>query len=96
MTMTNYDKKPEFNAREAGENSSTTIAIIVAALVLVVGAFLYFGSTSTTPTGQQLTENQVTPAPITEPAAPLPATPPAAQSAAPPATPPADAPAANP
>ncbi len=57
--MTNYDKKPEFNAREAGENTSTTIAIIVAALVLVVGAFLYFGSTSTTPTGQQLTENQV-------------------------------------
>lgn|GEM_PF-6028493 len=94
--MTNFDRKPELNGREAGENSSITIAIIVSALVLVVGAFLYFGNGSTTPTGQQLTENQVSPAPITEPAAALPATPPAAEPSTPPATPPGDAPAANP
>ena len=90
--MANYDKKPDFNARAPGESSSTTIAIIVGALVLVVGAFIYFGNSSTTPTGQQLTENQVTPPPITEPATPLPTAPPAAV----PVTPPADAPAANP
>lgn len=90
--MADYDKKPDFNARAPGENSSTTIAIIVAAVVLVVGAFIYFGNGSTTPNGQQLTENQIAPAPITEPATPLPTAPPAAV----PVTPPADAPAANP
>jgi hypothetical protein len=92
MTMANYDRKPEFNAREPGESSSATIAIIVAALVLVVGAFIYFGNDSTIPTGPQLTENQITPPPITEPTTPLPTAPPAAA----PLTPPADAPAANP
>ena len=65
--------------------------------VLVVGAFIFFGSSSTTtPDGQQLTQNNMPPAPITEPATPLPAMPPAAEPATPPATPPADAPAANP
>ncbi len=73
-------------------SNSTTIAIIDAALVLVVGAFIFFGSTSTATTpDQQLTQNNAPPAPITEPA-----TPPANEPATAPATPPADAPAANP
>ena len=61
--MTNYDNNPEFNAHAPGESSSTAMAIVVAALVLVVGAFLYFSNSSTAPNGQQLTGNQVTPAP---------------------------------
>ncbi len=95
--MDKFDKnpKPGFNAREADEGSGATIAIIVAAFVLVVGAFIYFGS-GTTADGPQVTQNDVAPAPITEPATPLPATPPAAEPLTPPATPPADAPAANP
>ena len=76
--MTNYDKKPDFNVRNTSDSSSATIALIVAAIVLVVGAFIFFGSTSTTtPDGQQLTQNTITPAPITEPATPLPADAPA-------------------
>ncbi len=93
--MDDYDKKQDLRVSNASDSGATTIAIIVAALVLVVGAFIYFGN-STTPTGQQLTQNNVTPAPITEPAMPLPATPPAVEPLTPPATPPADAPAANP
>ena len=66
--MNSNDKKPDPWTSNVNDGSnSTTIAIIVAALVLVVGAFIFFGS-STTPTGQQLTENQATPAPIAEPA----------------------------
>lgn len=91
--MSSYDKKPDpWSSNVNDSSNSTTIATIVAALVLALGAFIFFGS-STTPTGQQVTENQVTPAPITEPDTPLPATPPANEPAA---TPPAAAPAANP
>jgi hypothetical protein len=94
--MNSNDKKPDpWSSNVNDGTNSTTIAIIVAALVLAVGAFIFFGS-STTPTRQQLTENQVTPAPVTEPAAPLPVTPAANEPATPPVTPPADAPAANP
>ena len=94
--MTDHDKEQDIRVNESGRSSSTVITIIIAALVLVVGAFIYFGNGGTGPDGQQLTQNNVTPAPIIEQAAPLPATPPAAEPLAPPATPPADAPAANP
>jgi hypothetical protein len=97
-TMNSNDKKPDPWTSNMNEGSnSTTIAIIVVALVLVVGAFIFFGSSTTTaPDGQQLTQNNMPPAPITEPATPLPATPPANEPATAPATPPADAPAADP
>ena len=97
--MDEYEKKPNLQVNQSSEGNGTTIAIIVAALVLVVGAFIYFGNNWSTPTdGPQVTQNNTTlPAPvIDEPAAPVPAEPPAAQSATPPATPPADAPATNP
>jgi hypothetical protein len=101
--MENYDKKPDLQVNQSSGGSGTTIGIVVAALVLVVGAFLYFSSSPMTTEGQKVTQNNTAlPAPvIEEPATPVPATPPAsaeppAQSATPPATPPADAPATNP
>lgn len=95
--MDDFDKKPNFQVSQSSEMSAGTIAIIVAALVLVVGAFFYFGSSSTPTDNPQLTQNNTTlPAPVIEPAEPAPATPPAAQPETPPVTPPADAPAANP
>ena len=95
--MDEFDKKP-INVNQSSESSGTTIAIIVAALVLVVGAFLYFGNNWNSPAdGPQVTQNNTTlPAPVVEPADPVPATPPAAQPETPPVTPPGDAPATNP
>jgi hypothetical protein len=94
LIMDNYEKKPDFQVKQSSQSSGTTIAIIVAALVLVVGTFLYFGNNwNTTTDGPQVTQNNTTlPAPIIEEPA---ATPPA-QPAIPLVTPPADAPAANP
>jgi hypothetical protein len=99
--MDNYDKKPDLHVNQSSQSSGTTIAIIVAALVLVVGGFLYFGNSSGPTDNPQLTQNNTTlPAPIVEPADPVPATPPAAQTetlpGTLPVTPPADAPATNP
>ena len=94
--MDNFDKKP-IEVNQSSESSGTTIAIIVAALVLVVGAFIYFGNSSAPTDNPQVTQNNTTlPAPVVEPADPVPATPPAAQPETAPVTPPADAPAANP
>lgn len=92
--MDNYDKKPDLQVNQSNGGSGTTIAIIVAALVLVVGAFLFFGNNWNTATeGPKVTQNNTTlPAPVIEEPA---ATPPA-QPATPPATPPADAPATSP
>jgi hypothetical protein len=96
--MDDYDKKPDIQVNQASGGSGTTIAIIVAALVLVVGAFLFFGNNWNTATdGPMVTQNNTTlPAPVIEPADPVPATPPAAQPETPPVTPPGDAPATNP
>ena len=94
--MDNYDKKP-IEVKQSTESSGTTIAIIVAALVLVVGAFIYFGNSSTPTDNPQVTQNNTTlPAPVVEPPADPAATPPAAQPETPPVTPPADAPATSP
>lgn len=91
--MDNYDKKPDLQVKQSSETSGTTIAIIVAALVLVVGAFIYFGNNSAPTDSPQVTQNNTTlPAPVIEEPA---ATPPA-QPATPLVTPPADAPATNP
>ena len=94
--MDDYDKKP-INVNRSSETSGTTIAIIVAALVLVVGAFIYFGNNSAPADNPQVTQNNMTlPAPVVEPADPAPATPPAAQPETAPIVPPGDAPATNP
>ena len=92
--MTNYDEKPKVNVTQTG-GGSAGIAIIIAALVLVVGAFVFFnnGFGPTTDSPEVVQNNTTIPAPVIEaPAAPDAATPPATE----PATPPADAPAANP
>lgn len=95
--MDNYEKKPDLHVNQSSQSSGTTIAIIVAALVLVVGGFLYFGNSSGPTDNPQLTQNNTTlPAPIVEPADPVPATPPAAEPETAPIVPPGDAPATNP
>ena len=92
--MTDYDKKPEIRVTQASDGSSG-IAIIIAAIVLVVGAFLFFNNGfDTTADNAKVVQNNITlPAPVVEvPAAPDAAMPPATQKT----DPPADAPAANP
>ena len=92
--MTNYDEKPTVNVSNSGD-SSAGIAIIVAAIVLVVGALIFFngGFGPNTDNAKIVQNNTTLPAPVIEaPATPEVATPPAAE----PATPPAEAPAANP
>ena len=92
--MSNYDENPKINVSSSGD-VSTGIAIIVAAIILVVGAFFFFnyGYGPTTDNAKVVQNNTTLPAPIIEaPAVPEVVTPPAAQ----PTTPPAEAPAANP
>ena len=92
--MSNYDDNPKINVTTRGD-SSTGIAIIVAAIILVVGAFVFFnnGFGPTTDNAKIVQNNTTLPAPVIEaPAAPEATTPPATQ----PTTPPAQAPAANP
>lgn len=92
--MTNYDEKPQVNISNKGDNS-TGIAIIVAAIILVVGAFIFFsnGFGPTTDNAKIVQNNTTLPAPVIDvPAAPEVITPPAAQ----PSTPSSEAPATNP
>jgi hypothetical protein len=92
--VTDNGKEPEIRVTQTGD-SSTGIAIIFAALVLVIGAFFLFnGGFGTTTDNPDIVQNNTTlPAPVIEaPAAPEAATPPVTQKA----NPPADAPAANP
>ena len=92
--MTNYDERPQVNVTTKGDNSAG-IAILIAAIVLVVGAFVFFnyGFGPTTDNAKIVQNNTTLPAPVIEaPAAPEVVTAPPAQ----PTTPPAEAPAANP
>jgi len=91
--MTDYDKKPEVRVTQAGD-SSTGIAVIIAALILVIGAFVLFNGGFDTGDNPKVVQNNNTlPAPVIEvPATPDAAAPPVTQKA----NPPADAPAANP
>jgi hypothetical protein len=92
--MTNYDEKPTVNVSNSGDGS-TVIALLIAAIVLAVGAFMFFNyGYRPTSDGPKVVQNNTTlPAPVIEtPAAPEVTTPTPAQ----PTTPPAEAPAANP
>ena len=90
-----FDDERKVHVNQSNDGNGGTIALAVAAIVLVAGALLYFLSSSGPGTvGPQMTQNNTAlPAPvIDEPAAPKPATPPVA----PLVTPPVDAPATNP
>jgi hypothetical protein len=72
--------------------SGATIAYIIAAIVIIIGAYLLFANNATPPTTTPpVTENAPAPAPDATTPAPAPATPPAAETtpAPAPATPPA-------
>ncbi len=96
------DPRPGVNVTQTNKGSGTTIAYIIAAIVVVVGAYLlFFNNPGTSPVVPSVTQNNtivpapdaVTPAPVTP--APDAATPPAMETA--PAAPaPATPPAANP
>ena len=92
--MPNYDENPRVNVSSTGDGS-TGIAIIVAAIILVVGAFFFFnyGYGPASDDAKIVQNNTTLPAPVIE----APATPEVtAPAPAQPATPPAEAPAANP
>lgn len=92
--MPNYDENPKVNVSSTGDGS-TGIAIIVAAIILVVGAFFFFnyGYGPAADNAKVVQNNTTLPAPVIEaPAAPELTAPAPAQ----PTTPPAEAPAANP
>ena len=96
------DSRPGINVTQTSKGSGATIAYVIAALVVVIGAYLlFFNTPSTSPVVPSVTQNNtivpapeaVTPAPVTP--APDAATPPAMETApaAPaPATPPATQP----
>lgn len=91
------DQRPGVNVTQSNKGSGATIAYVIAALVVVVGAYLlFFNTPSTTPVVPSVTQNNtVTPAPVTP--APDAATPPAMETApAAPAPAPTTPPAANP
>lgn len=94
------DQRPGVTVTQSNKGSGATIAYVIAALVVVVGAYLlFFNTPNTTPVVPTVTQNNtVVPAP--EPVVPAPATPdaatPPAMETAPAAPAPATPPAANP
>jgi cell division protein FtsN len=83
--------RPEINVNQSNRGSNSTIAYIIAAVVLVVGAYLLYTNTwSTTTVVPTVTQNNTTlPAPAPDavaPVTPVPVAPPAADTTTPPAT----------
>ncbi len=90
------DQRPGVNVTQSNKGSGATIAYVIAAIVVVVGAYLlFFNTPGTTPVVPSVTQNNtITPAPdagAPAPVTPAPdaATPPAAETAPAPVTPPA-------
>jgi hypothetical protein len=80
---------PEIRITQSNKGSGSTIAYIVAAIVLFAGAYLlYTNNVSTTTVVPTITQNNTTlPAPdAMDPAIPVPAAPPVSDTSAPPAT----------
>jgi hypothetical protein len=88
--------RPEIRITQSNKGSGSTIAYIVAAIVLLAGAYLlYTNNMSTTTVVPSVTQNNTTlPTPdVVIPTTPEPATPPAAEKTNPPAAAPATPPA---
>ena len=90
------DQRPGVNVTQSNKGSGATIAYVIAAIVVVVGAYLlFFNTPGTPPVVPSVTQNNtITPAPdagAPAPVTPAPdaATPPAAETAPAPVTPPA-------
>ncbi|MBZ0259836.1 MAG: hypothetical protein K8F90_04475 [Hyphomicrobiales bacterium] len=93
-TVSETDGRPGVHVTQASKGSGATIAYVIAALIVIVGAYLlFFNNPGTAPVVPSVTQNNTTVAP--EPVAPVPATPPAMEQTAPaaPATPAPAAPA---
>jgi hypothetical protein len=91
--------RPAIHVTQSTKGSGATIAYIIAAIVLIAGAYLlYTNNTSTTTVVPSVTQNNTTIAP--DPVEPAPATPPAMEQTTPPAveptTPPVTVPATPP
>lgn len=87
--------RPGIQVTQSNKGSGSTIAYIVAAIVLIAGAYLlYTNNMSTTTVVPSVTQNNTTITP--DPVEPAPATPPAMEQTTPPAPVPATPPATEP
>ena len=81
-TVSETDGRPGVHVTQTSKGSGATIAYVIAALVVIVGAYLlFFNNPGTTPVVPSVTQNNTTVAP--EPVTPVPATPPAMEQTAP-------------
>ena len=81
--------RPEVRINQSNSGTNRIIAIVIAALVLLVGGYILYTNYASTPevTPPITQNNTIVPAPDTlAPATPAPATPPASQTTTPPAT----------
>ena len=91
----NWTSVRQFTSPESNKGSGSTIAYIVAAIVLLAGAYLlYTNNMNTTTVVPSVTQNNTTITP--DPVEPAPATPPAMEHTTPPAPVPATPPATEP
>jgi hypothetical protein len=81
-TVSETDGRPGVHVTQTSKGSGATIAYVIAALVVIVGAYLlFFNNPGTAPVVPSVTQNNTTVAP--EPVTPVPATPPAMEQTAP-------------
>ena len=81
-TVSETDGRPGVHVTQTSQGSGATIAYVIAALVVIVGAYLlFFNNPGTAPVVPSVTQNNTTVAP--EPVTPVPETPPAMEQTAP-------------
>ena len=81
-SVSETDGRPGVHVTQTSKGSGATIAYVIAALVVIVGAYLlFFNNPGTAPVVPSVTQNNTTVAP--EPVTPVPETPPAMEQTAP-------------
>lgn len=81
-TVSETDGRPGVHVTQTSKGSGATIAYVIAALVVIVGAYLlFFNNPGTAPVVPSVTQNNTTVAP--EPVTPVPETPPTMEQTAP-------------